>query len=163
MFCPKCGADDQNAESYCKRCGEWLPDVDGLTRRGLFRKRSREEKIRKMRILEAFSAALSLGSAAIIFFILASGSSRQLLFVAGMFGVIVAVYQIINFYLGYNLQRRVDRSREDDPSKVSLPDGNRPGQLHSADTFQTAHLQSVVDNTTQLLDPIPRKPGETDS
>jgi uncharacterized membrane protein YvbJ len=47
MFCPKCGADDQGAESYCKRCGEWLPDLDAIRRPGLFRKRTREEKIRK--------------------------------------------------------------------------------------------------------------------
>ena len=32
MFCPKCGADAQKAESYCTRCGEWLPDVNSFTR-----------------------------------------------------------------------------------------------------------------------------------
>ena len=66
MFCPKCGAADQSAESYCKLCGDWLPDVDALTRPGLFRKRTREEKLRKMRVLEMVSAGLSLTSAAII-------------------------------------------------------------------------------------------------
>ena len=65
MFCPKCGADGQSAESYCKRCGEWLPDLDAIRSPRLFRKRTREEKIRKMRVLEAVSAALSLTAAAI--------------------------------------------------------------------------------------------------
>ena len=164
MFCPKCGAVDQNADSYCKRCGEWLPDIDALTRPGfgLFRKRTREEKIRKMRILEALSAALSLTSAAIIFSVIASGSNRQLLFLAAMCGVIVAGYQIANFYLGYNLQRKIDQSREDNSANVSLPDENRVGQLNSADTFRSAQMQSVVDDTTKLLDPIPRKTGDID-
>ena len=30
MFCPKCGSGGQRAESYCKRCGEWLPEADAL-------------------------------------------------------------------------------------------------------------------------------------
>ena len=45
MFCPKCGAGGQSAESYCKRCGEWLLDLDAIRGPGLFRKRTREEKI----------------------------------------------------------------------------------------------------------------------
>jgi uncharacterized membrane protein YvbJ len=60
MYCPKCGADGQSAESYCKRCGDWLLDLDSIRKSGLFRKRTREEKIRKMRVLEGVSAALSL-------------------------------------------------------------------------------------------------------
>ena len=162
MFCPKCGAGDQTADSYCKRCGEWLPDMTALARPGLFRKRTREEKIRKMRILEAISAGLSLTSAAIIFSILATGRNTELLFLAAICGVVVAVYQVVNFYLGYNLQRRIDQSREDSTPQVSLPADNRLGQLNSADTSQIAQMHSVVDNTTELLDPVPRKARETD-
>lgn len=47
MFCPKCGADGQTADSYCKRCGQWLPDLTAIRRPGLFRKQTRDEKIRK--------------------------------------------------------------------------------------------------------------------
>ena len=32
MFCSKCGAADQSADSYCKRCGEWLPDTARLAK-----------------------------------------------------------------------------------------------------------------------------------
>jgi hypothetical protein len=28
MFCPKCGASDQLPESYCRHCGQYLPDPD---------------------------------------------------------------------------------------------------------------------------------------
>ena len=160
MFCPKCGAGDQSAYSYCKRCGEWLPDIDAVNKPGfgLFRRRTRpEEKIRKMRILEALSAALSLTSAAIIYSFVASGRNAGLLFLAAIFCVVVAVYQAVNFYLGYNLQRRIDRGRQDTESTVHLTEDQTAGELNSADRFESAQVQSVVENTTKLLDPVPRK------
>src|SRR5918997_7018442 len=111
MFCPKCGAEAQSAESYCRRCGEWLPDIDALARPSLFRKSTREQKIRKMRILEAISAGLSLTSAAIIISVLAGGGETQLLILAVFCCLIVAAYQVVNFYLGHKLQQRVEQSR----------------------------------------------------
>jgi hypothetical protein len=33
MYCSICGADNQTPDAYCKRCGEWLPDIKA--RRGL--------------------------------------------------------------------------------------------------------------------------------
>ena len=111
MFCPKCGADAQNAESYCTRCGEWLPDLNSLTRPGLFRKRTREEKIRKMRILEAISAGLALTAAALIFAVRRGSADTQLLFLSLLCCLIIAVYQIVNFYLGSTLQKKIEQSR----------------------------------------------------
>jgi hypothetical protein len=32
MFCSICGADSQSPNAYCKRCGEWLPDIKARTR-----------------------------------------------------------------------------------------------------------------------------------
>ena len=166
MFCPKCGAEDQNANSYCKRCGEWLPDIESLSKPGfgLFRKLTRpEEKIRKMRIFEAISTGLSLTSAAIIFSFIVAGRNRGLLFLAAISCVVVAVYQIVNFYLGYNLQRRIDGSRQNNATTANLPDEHKTGQLNAAAEIENAHLQSVVDDTTKLLDPVPRKAVDRNS
>ena len=155
MFCPKCGADAQSAESYCKRCGEWLPDLDAIRRPGLFRKRTREEKIRKMRVLEAVSAALSLTAGAIITSVLA-GTDTQLLYLAAFCCVIVAVYQMVNFYLGYKLQHRIDRSRSAPANEIKATEESL-GMLNAADTTPFVNRASVVENTTQLLEPIPHE------
>ena len=157
MFCPKCGADAQSAESYCKRCGEWLPDIDDLVRPRLFRKRTREEKIRKMRVLEAVSAGLSLTSAAIIISILAGGGDTQLLFLAAFCCVLVAAYQVVNFYLGYKLQQKVDQSRADSTGEIKAETEKGVRVLSSADATPFVGEHSVVENTTQLLEPIPRE------
>lgn len=155
MFCPKCGADGQSSESYCKRCGEWLPDLDTIRSPRLFRKRTREEKIRKMRVLEAVSAALSLTAAAIISSVLVAGGDVQLLFLAALCCVIVALYQIVNFYLGYKLQRGIDQSRTTTSNNIEAAEDFR--RLSAADTTAFVNRASVVENTTELLEPLPRE------
>ena len=155
MFCPKCGADGQSAESYCKRCGEWLLDLDAIRSPGLFRNRTREEKIRKMRVLEAVSAGLSLTAGAIITAVLVAGGDVRLLFLAALCCVIVALYQIVNFYLGYKLQRGIDQSRTTTSNKIEAAEDF--GRLSAADTTAFVNRASVVENTTELLEPLPRE------
>ena len=156
MFCPKCGADGQSTESYCKRCGEWLPDLDAVRRPGLFRKRTREEKIRKMRLLEVVSAALSLSAGAIITSVLVAGTDIELLYLAVLCCLVVAVYQLVNFYLGYKLQQRIDQSRSGSPDEIQAAE-QEIGRLNAAGTTKFVNRGSVVENTTELLEPVPRK------
>lgn len=153
MFCPKCGADAQNADAYCTRCGEWLPDLNSLTRPGLFRKRTREEKIRKMRVLEAISAGLALTAAAMIFAVLRGSADTQLLFLSLLCCVIVAVYQLVNFYLGSTLQKKIEQSR----LKLETLPHKTAEQLGSGESTTFVNPQSVVENTTKHLDAVPRK------
>ena len=152
MFCPKCGAADQSAESYCKRCGDWLPDVEALTRPGLFRKRTREEKIRKMRVLEVVSAGLSLTAAAIISAVLFGSSDVQLLFLAFLCCLFVTVYQLVNFYLGQNLHQKINQSRVTETRTTE----NRVGALNSGEPTTFVNRSTVVENTTERLEAIPR-------
>ena len=152
MFCPKCGAADQSAESYCKRCGDWLPDVEALTRPGLFRKRTREEKIRKMRVLEVVSGGLSLTAAAIIFTVLYGNGDVQLLFMAFLCCLFVAVYQVVNFYLGKNLHQKINQSRVKEMEAAE----NRVGALNSGEATAFVNRSTVVENTTERLEAIPR-------
>jgi hypothetical protein len=157
MFCPKCGADGQSAESYCKRCGEWLPDIDALARPRLFRKSTREQKIRKMRILEAISAGLSLTSAAIIISVLRGGAETQLLILAVFCCFIVAAYQVVNFYLGHKLQQRVDKSRTVGVGEIKAGAEENVRVLSNGDATPFVGGRSVVEGTTKLLEPLPRE------
>lgn len=157
MFCPKCGANDQQTDSYCTRCGQWLPDMDNLNRPRFLWNKTPAQKIRKMRILEALSAGLSLTSAAIIIALLNGAGDIQMLTLAAFCCIVVAVYQGVNFYLGYKLQQRTDRSRTGDPNV--LDDSRTTARrLSAADTnLFVGGAPSAVENTTQLLDPVPRK------
>lgn len=156
MFCPKCGADSQSSESYCKRCGEWLPDLAAIRSPGIFRKRTREEKIRKMRILEAVSAGLSLTAGAVIISVLVAGADIQLLFLAALCCVVVAVYQLVNFYVGSKLQQGIERSRSITSDKIQAA-AEDLRSLSAADTSPFVNRASVIEKTTDLLEPLPRK------
>jgi hypothetical protein len=151
MFCPKCGAGEQNTESYCRRCGEWLPDMETRPRTGLFRKRTREQKLRKMRVLEAMSAALAIASAVMIFSFKPSHSD-DVLHLAGMFCVAIAVYQLVHFYFGLTLQRnrgknQIENERETGKRTSNLPESLNDGQR------DFVKLPSVTENTTELFRP----------
>jgi|SRR6185503_16937608 len=60
--CPSCGANNQNANAYCKRCGDWLP---GLKRRsrGAFGGETPQQNIFTGLFLSALSAVVALFSA----------------------------------------------------------------------------------------------------
>lgn len=162
MFCPKCGAGPQGADSYCKRCGEWVPDIDALNRPGLFRKWTREQKIRKMRVLEALSAALSLASAGVIISVLTGGAGTQLLILAVFLCFIVAAYQVVNFYLGHKLQQRVRQSRAAGTEAIKAGAENETQALGPGGAAPFVGGRSVVEGTTQLLEHVPRKSKRDD-
>lgn len=157
MFCPKCGIGDQSPESYCRQCGDWLRDPDATGGGGIFRATTRDEKIRKMRILELVSIGLSLTSVAIIFSFLSGSMDKGLLFLAMACGIVVAFYQAANMYLGHKVTRTLPRQASGGAAKTR----ERPVQLPSKATPQLNMPASVTEDTTELLDPLPRRERET--
>jgi len=157
MFCSKCGAADQSADSYCKRCGEWLPDTTRLgRRRGRIRARTPEQRHQKMRIIEAMSALAALSSAVIILAVLAGKIDRPALVMAADLCFLTAILQAINFAIGYSLQKRLRQGHdENDRSGILEAKADRP-QLNQADTRNLVQPSSVTESTTELLEPVPR-------
>lgn len=151
MFCPKCGTSEQSPESYCRNCGVWLVDPDAVSKNSLFRKSTREEKIQKMRTLELISIGLSLTSAAIIFTFLFGSLDRGLLFLAMACGLVVAVYQAINMYLGNKVTKDLPRQRTADAAQTD-PTPVLEFPAHTARQLNVP--ASVTDNTTELLDHV---------
>jgi hypothetical protein len=67
----------------------------------------------------------------------------------------VALYQSINFYLGYKQQRGIDQSRTNTSNEIEAAEDFR--RLSAADTSAFVNRASVVENTTELLQPLPRE------
>jgi len=158
MYCPKCGADHQTPDSYCRQCGEWLPDLNALAKRRLFGKLTREQKIEKIRTLEIISAGLSITALAIIISVLAGGD-RQMLFLAAVCCLCVTTYQIVNMYLGYKLQK-MKRSRANETEVIEgsgVIADSQPALNAPVDQFISP--AGVTENTTDLLEPVPVERG----
>ena len=160
MFCPKCGAADQNTDSYCKRCGEWLPDMSHLGRRhGRLKARTPEQRNRKMRVLESISALMALSSAIIIFLVLAGKLDKDLLNLAAQLCICTAIFQAVNFAIGRSLQKRLKQGRgssSDDGRAISFAVTEDAPQLNQGDAGQFIPAPSVTENTTAILEPAVR-------
>lgn len=87
---------------------------------------------------------------------LLADTDGQLLFLAALCCVVVAVYQIVNFYLGHKLHQRIDESRSNTPDTIKAAEEN-VARLSAADTAPFVNRASVIENTTELLEPVPRK------
>jgi|SRR5689334_20526398 len=161
MFCSKCGAADQSADSYCKRCGEWLPDTSHLgRRRGRLRARTPEQRNQRMRILEAVSFLAALSSAVIIGAVLAGKLDKPSLVIALDLSVVTAVFQAVTFAIGYGLQKRLKQGRDDEDKQAALKAENDRLRLGQAETGNLAQPASITESTTALLEPVPRRAPE---
>lgn len=161
MFCSKCGAADQTADSYCRQCGEWVADPN--RRRGRFGRSSRESKITKMRVLQLVSAGLSLASAIMILVYLKNDGDKQLLRIAVMCGFLVAIYQTISLIIGNKVLTPTKKDHEDKTEHIKPLAAVQPNVLNAADTGEFVSPGSVIENTTELLEPVPRYKAPKDT
>ena len=159
MFCSKCGDADQTPDSYCRQCGEWLPSP-ATGSGGLFRGSTREQRVKRMRMMQFVSAGLSIASAVMILVYLLNDGDKQLLRISVVCGFVVAIYQIISLIIGYKvLTPKVDRTNE---QAAAIAGNTQPSQafLQAAHPTEFLKADSVVENTTELLDRVPaRKSG----
>jgi hypothetical protein len=158
MFCPHCGTGEQSADAYCKRCGEWLPSMKGLVRHG-FGGTTPEQNLRTLLWLTACSAATAL-VLAIIFFVTDAGAANQgfLLRLARSFFFVIALWQFSILYIGYNLQQRLKKGRSGGTTP-ELGEEQKTPALGAADFTQYPQA-TVTENTTELLDAVPRRAKE---
>lgn len=160
IFCSSCGAAGQRVESYCRSCGEWLPDpAAALTPRGRLRRLSPERKQRRMRLLEILSATAALISGLVTLAVL-SGADFELLVVPLILCFAVVGWQLVAFFMGRSLQGR--RGQEPAGCGLTLPtaQADMRSALNPADTRDFVRSPSVTENTTALFNPVHVKKGE---
>ena len=159
IFCAKCGAAGQKVESYCRSCGEWLPDpAVAWHPRGRLRGLSPERKQRRIRTLEILSA-LAAAAAAVITLAVHFGLHPDMLVVTILLCFVVVAWQAVAFFIGRSIQgKRGEGTGEGGPALPAAQGSARPA-LDAADTRGLVRPPSVTENTTALLDPVPVKKG----
>lgn len=161
MFCPKCGKPDQAPDSYCRNCGEFLPDLEN-PRRGRFRKKSPDEQLRVSLTLNLLSAIAGFSMAILLYAThLGKEEVSPSVYLAAAFLLVIGFWQTINFIFGLRLRnqfrKRRNNSSEEDIREKLFSESAAREFLHEADTNEFIAPSSVTENTTRTLDEIPRK------
>ena len=153
MFCQHCGNANQQPDSYCARCGEWLAKMS----KSPTRKSSPEEIMSSLRAFSGINALMALCAAFIIYFFNAGNGAHSSIYVAGAFCCVIAVHQFLSFYWNHELQKRLKKRREIVPAETPLYSPPPQQALPPARTMPLTQPRSITENTTELLEPVPRK------
>lgn len=159
MFCPTCGAADQSPNAYCKRCGEWLTDKKSFGGRGTSKP---EQRMTSMIVFNGLSALLALFSAITLYATyLNTPEAKWSVYVAGACCFVIAIHQMISMGFALELKLRLKRGQSDAARAIVSKQGESIAALSSGKTTQFVQPPVVTENTTELLEGVPRlsKPG----
>ena len=161
MFCPDCGAENQTANAYCKRCGDWLPD---LKRRslGAFGGETPQQNIFTGLFLSGLSAAVALFSAIALYATyLGTNEAKWSIDLAAGFCLCIAGWQSSSFFVTLRLRKRFNDSRQSlvQPSELSKPES--VAALNAGDLSAFVSTPSVTENTTELLRSVQQRKRDT--
>ena len=152
MFCPTCGADEQIPKAYCKRCGEWLPDIkrrSGMT----FGGDTPQQNIFTGLFMSALSTVAALISAIALYATyLGSGDAKWSVYLAAAVCLCIAGWQASSFGVSLRLRQRLKRAREDSfaVAKVGVPQSGPALKPADIDAFVDA--SSITEQTTSLFE-----------
>lgn len=153
MFCPTCGADGQAANAYCKRCGEWLPDLKSGSRSS-FGGATPQQNIFTGLFMSALSAVVALISAIALYATyLGTSEAKWSVYLAAAFCLCIAGWQTSSFIVGLKLRRRLKRAHEIAGPLPELEANRTMPSLGAADTRAFVNPPAVTENTTELLQP----------
>jgi uncharacterized membrane protein len=160
MFCPKCGKGEQTPNGYCRACGEWLVDVEAVKKSGSTIKMSPGQRAQTMMIFCAMSAVAALVIAIILLVaVVGEDEMTKSARIAVGFSIALTSWQAINFWFALQFYRQFTRrpNTDLDAKEFARAQSFAENALPAADTSQFAQT-SVVENTTELLEPVLRQP-----
>ena len=159
MFCPVCGVDNQSANAYCKKCGEWLPDIK--RRSSSFGGDTPQQNILTGLFFNALSAMAAIFSAIALYgTYLRTGDAKWSIYLVTAFCLCIAGWQASSFFVGLKLRKRLKEGREDSAAHRELEDNSTP-VLNAADMTSVVGAPSVTEGTTRVLDPVRRSERDT--
>ena len=157
MYCPNCGAGNQTADSYCKRCGQWLRDFK--SRAGMqFGGETPQQNIFTGLFMSALSTVAALISAIALYFTyLGTSDAKWSVYLAAAFCLCIAGWQASSFVVTMKLRRRLNKSRDASLSPAELTGQKTSPALRAGESTPFISVTAVTENTTELLEPVRNK------
>jgi len=157
MYCPNCGTAEQQANSYCRNCGEFLPDISGKNKLA-FGGSTPEEQIRTNLFLNLLSAIVSLILAIALYATFWNrGDTLPIVYVVAAFLLAMSGWQVSTFIVGLKLRKNFDKrkssteadGREQENTKNFEPAKTR--ELLDEPNLDNIVPTSITENTTKNL------------
>ncbi|MFZ1699472.1 MAG: zinc ribbon domain-containing protein [Pyrinomonadaceae bacterium] len=146
MFCPKCGKPEQTAETYCRQCGTFLPDLSKPGKTPI----KPEEHVKVNMVFSLMTMVACFTLAALLYSILAFRSDTHWLIYATA-GLLTAMgfWHTQTFWRAILLRRHFKRQQR--PEEIMLDSAPETGNLLEGADFENIVPASVTDRTTKHL------------
>lgn len=162
MFCPNCGSDGQSVDSFCRICGNFLPEFDAVGKRRI----TPRQHLTANTVLSAMTAVVSAALAILLYAtFLGKDDTPILIYVTAGFLTAMFFWQVQAIWRSVLLRKSLpERS----------PAGKAPGRTPEVKAAATNRLldqaepeafipPSVTDETTRrLAEKLPRRSTKTE-
>jgi len=156
MFCPNCGAAEQNPNAYCKRCGQWLADKKSFGGHGASKP---EQRMTSMIVFNGLSALLALFSAIALYATyLNTPEAKWSVYAAGACCLVITIHQLLSLAFALEIKLRLKRGQTDAGQPAITEAAENFGALGSGKTTPFVGARSVTESTTEILEAVPRRP-----
>lgn len=149
MFCPKCGNADQKENTYCRSCGNFLPDFDNLKQREI----SPEEHLKANSVLNIMTAVVSLTLAILLYVNYLGGENTPvLIYITAGFLTAMFAWQVQVFVRNLKLKKQIILpKRTETKEKLKEIESVPTKELLKEADFSDNVPTSVVEYTTRKL------------
>ena len=152
MFCPKCGAADQTAESYCRNCGQFLPDPDKPAKK----QTAPIEHVKANTVLSAMTLVISFTLSLLLFYnFLGQPGTSPLIYACAGFLFAIGCWNVQTLWRGLLLWRYFKKGKsgivERYQESVQGATVNQEKVLGQA-AFDDVVPASITDRTTRKLE-----------
>lgn len=155
MFCPNCGASEQNPDAYCKKCGTYLRN-DSFSGR-LLGANNPGQAAWLILFSSVFIAVICVCISFLILRAMRSGDLAYLKYAAVLCWLIIG-YLITLSVVGFRLRRKIRRAQSSlDKPAFAVNDSRGVGQSAGKGTGRLAEGGSSGEAATELLNPPPRE------
>jgi hypothetical protein len=163
MFCPRCGKAEQLAESFCRQCGLFLPDLSKPVKREI----PPEEHLKANTVLNSLTIIVSFTLSILLFAFLGFRSDTHPLIYATA-GILLAIggWHIQTFIRTQQLKKQWKRRAPLTEIQAAVPETQpalksaSTGRLLDPADFEHTIPASVTENTTRHLAEKPQPQRE---
>jgi hypothetical protein len=151
MYCPNCGKSDQKENTYCRQCGEFLPDFEAKQKLP----KTPAEQFQLSLVFNCLSA-LAAFSMAIVLYIFHFGNpdTHFTIYMAASLFTVIGAWQTVSFFNNLKLKRRFVRKEKEtgeDLFEEKIIKYTETKELLPEADFENIIPTSVTESTTRKL------------